>query len=201
MNLEANGSILSSNLIDAVIFDMDGVLTQTARIHAATWKKLFDEYRRRRLEKGEKDFSPFDPEGDYLKYVDGKPRYEGIRSFLQARGIDLEYGTPDDEPGRETLCGLGNRKNQLFHEILREKGVEVYPAALRLVKELRGKGFKTAVVSSSKNCAAVLKQAGIAQLFDTRVDGKDAERLRLKGKPDPDIFLLAAERLNVDRPC
>ncbi len=198
MNPKANGFILSRNLIDAVIFDMDGVLTQTARIHAAAWKRMFDEYRQRRLEKGEKEFSPFDPEGDYLKYVDGKPRYEGIRSFLQAQGIDLEYGTPDDEPGKETLCGLGNRKNQLFHKILREKRVEVYPAALRLVKELREKGFKTAVVSSSKNCAAVLQQAGIAELFDTRVDGKDAERLQLKGKPNPDIFLLAAERLKVE---
>jgi alpha,alpha-trehalase len=184
---------LSRSDYDAVIFDMDGVVTQTARIHAAAWKSLFDEY----LEKSRGQWKPFDVHTDYNRYVDGKPRYEGVKSFLQSRGVSLPEGHPEDEPGKETVCGLGNRKNQFFRELLEKKGVAVYEGAVHLVRTLKSASFKTAVVSSSKNCAAVLEAAGIPDLFDTRVDGVDSENLDLKGKPSPDIFLEATSRLQV----
>jgi trehalose-phosphatase len=186
--------ILSRSDYDGVIFDLDGVITKTAEVHARAWKRLFDEF----LEKNaEGDWKPFDDE-DYRRYVDGKPRYEGIRSFLESRGIDLPYGSPDDEPEKETVSGLGNQKNRYFNELIERDGVEVYEPAVRLLRKLRSAGFKTAVVSSSKNCTAVLKAAGISDLFDHKTDGVDAQEMDLEGKPSPDIFLVAAERLKVN---
>ncbi len=182
---------------DALIFDLDGVVTKTAKVHAAAWKKLFDEYLEQRTVSGKKGFQAFDPDADYRRYVDGKPRYEGVKSFLESRDIDLPYGSPDDEPGKETVCGLGNRKNRFFQQLLEDRGVDVYESAIELIGSLKSRDFKTAVVSSSKNCAAVLRAANIADLFDARVDGIDAEELNLEGKPAPDIFLQAASRLGV----
>jgi len=180
---------------DAIIFDMDGVVTQTAKVHAAAWKKLFDEY----LEKREgKAFRAFDPDSDYTRYVDGKPRYDGIESFLASRDIDLPYGSPDDSPDTETICGLGNRKNEYFQRYLKRDGVAVYHAAIDLIRRLKGTGIQTAVISSSKNCVPVLKAAGILDLFDAKIDGMDSEERGLAGKPAPDIFLEAAAELGVD---
>ena len=184
---------LSRSNYDAVIFDLDGVITRTAKVHARAWKRMFDDY----LEKhSEGRWRPFDQE-DYRRYVDGKPRYEGVRSFLETRNMELPYGAPGDGPEQETICGLGNRKNILFHQLLRENGVEDYRPAIDLLHRLRSAGFKTAVVSSSKNCAAVLEAARIRDLFDVETDGVDAQELGLEGKPSPDIFLVAAERLAV----
>ncbi|MFP4481877.1 MAG: trehalose-phosphatase [Thermovirgaceae bacterium] len=178
---------------DAVLFDLDGVITQTAKVHAASWKKLFDEYLEKRS-KG-KDWKPFDISTDYVRYVDGKPRYEGVKSFLESRRIDLPWGSPEDPPEAETVCGLGNRKNGYFHEMLKKDGVTVFESATALIAMLRAKGFKTAVVTSSKNGQAVLEIAGLQELFDTRVDGTHIESEGLKGKPDPDIFLKAAREI------
>lgn len=186
--------ILSRDNFDAVIFDLDGVVTRTARIHAKSWKALFDEYRA----KSGGQWRPFDPDRDYSRYVDGKPRHDGIRSFLAGRGVEIPYGRPDDPPEKETVCGLGNKKNIHFQKLLKQDGVEVYEGALRLIRALREQDFKTAVVSSSKNCFMVLKSADIENLFDVRVDGLISERIGLKGKPAPDIFVEAAKRLGVD---
>lgn len=185
---------LSPDDVRAVIFDLDGVVTRTAAVHAAAWKQLFDTFLRRRQGAA---FLPF-TEADYLDHVDGKPRYEGVVAFLASRGIELPRGQPDDPPRRDTVCGLGNRKNRLFQEALETHGVEVFESTLRLVRALRGRGVKTAIVSSSQNAAAVLAAAGLQDLFDTRVDGNDIPRLKLKGKPEPDLFLEAAIRLNVE---
>lgn len=180
---------------DAVLFDLDGVLTRTASVHAAAWKKLFDEFLARRAADTGEPFVPFDAEADYRRYVDGKPRYDGVASFLEARGIALPYGEADDGPGVQTIHGLGDRKDGYFLERLERHGVEIYEAAVSLVRALRAHGVKTAVVSSSRNCAAVLEAAGISGLFDARVDGKDIARLHLDGKPAPDAFLEAARRV------
>jgi trehalose-phosphatase len=188
--------MITKRRFDAVLFDLDGVITTTARVHAAVWKQLFDDYLQRRAVGGT-DFRPFDIDSDYRDYVDGKPRYDGVRSFLESRGIDLPYGHPSDGPEKDTICGLGNRKNQLFNERLRKEGVEVYKGSLGLIERLRQLSFKTAVVTASKNGAAILDAARIADRFDTCVDGVDAETLDLKGKPEPDAFLEAARRLNV----
>lgn len=184
---------LSKSDYDAAIFDLDGVITRTAKVHFRAWKRLFDEYLEKRS--GE-DFKPFDDE-DYRRYVDGKPRYEGVKSFLESRGIDLPYGSPDDEPEKKTVSGLGNRKNLYFNELIERDGVDVYEPAVHLLRQLRSAGFKTAVVSSSKNAGAVLKAAKISDLFDHKTDGIDAQEMKLQGKPSPDIFLVAAENLKV----
>lgn len=182
---------------DAVLFDLDGVLTDTARIHAAAWKRMFDAYLRKRSTARKEKFEAFDPERDYLRYVDGKERYSGVASFLESRGIDIPRGTPNDGPEEESVCGLGNRKDILVNEILASEGVFVFPGSLAFVRKLRGAGLKTGVVSSSKNCRAVLRSAGIEDLFDVRVDGKVAEERSLPGKPAPDMFLEAARELEV----
>jgi beta-phosphoglucomutase family hydrolase len=182
---------------DAVLFDLDGVLTDTAKVHARCWKKMFDEFLRNRAVQTGETFRPFDIDTDYKRYVDGKLRYEGVRSFLQSRGIHLPYGGPGDPPSRETICGLGNRKNELIQEVLATDGVEVYERSLAFVHHLRSVGLRTAVVSASRNCPAVLATAGIADLFDVRVDGEVAARLHLAGKPAPDTFLEAARQLGV----
>ena len=183
---------------DAVLFDLDGVLTDTAGVHAECWKRTFDEYLRGRAERTGEPFRPFDVESDYRLYVDGKRRYDGVRDFLRSRRIDLPEGSREDPPDVETVCGVGNRKNELVNQALEEGGVEVYPGSVALVRALRAAGKATGVVSSSANCAAVLRAAGIEDLFDVRVDGKRAAELDLPGKPAPDTFLRAAQELDVD---
>lgn len=177
----------------AVVFDMDGVITKTALTHAAAWKKMFDEYlRKREIEHGE-PFVEFTHAGDYLPYVDGKPRYKGVQSFLESRGIHIPYGDPSDAPGTETICGLGNRKNYAFNEVLEKEGVEVYPSTVALLHELKKAGIKLGVASSSKNCKPVLERVNLLNIFDTRVDGVISAELELHGKPEPDIFTTACD--------
>ncbi|MCK5310592.1 MAG: beta-phosphoglucomutase family hydrolase, partial [Desulfobacteraceae bacterium] len=188
--------IINPEFYDAVLFDLDGVVTRTADTHVSAWKKLFDEYLKKRS--GTDNYIPFDPKDDYTRYVDGKPRYKGIEAFIASRGIDIPYGSVDDDPDMETICGLGNRKNLFFSDLLKKEGVKVYESTVDLIRELRKNGFKTAIVSSSKNCSKVLKSANIKALFDTRVDGIVSESLGLTGKPEPDIFLQAASVLDVD---
>jgi beta-phosphoglucomutase family hydrolase len=182
---------------DAVLFDLDGVLTATAKLHAAAWKQTFDAFLRGRTAMG-KTFIPFDIENDYRKYIDGKPRFDGVRSFLVSRKIDLPFGDPTDPSTTDTICGLGNQKNDLVNEIMTREGVVPYPGSVKAVNYLKEQGYKTAVVSSSENCAAVLKAASISSLFDVRVDGKTATDLALPGKPAPDMFLEAAKLLGVE---
>jgi beta-phosphoglucomutase family hydrolase len=181
--------------LEAFLFDLDGVVTRTAAVHAAAWKQLFDDYLERRARAEGTVFVPFDPVDDYQNYVDGRPREEGVRSFLEARGITLPAGKPDDNPEIETLNGLGNRKDGYFVQILAQDGVEVYDGTVSFIRDARGRGIRTAIVSSSQNCAAVLDRAGLTQLFDVRVNGIDLRRLRLVGKPAPDMYLEAARRL------
>ena len=181
--------------VRACLFDLDGVLTQTAKVHAAAWKEMFDAYLRTRAARTAEEFVPFDPVADYDENVDGKPRYEGVQSFLAARGIQLERGAPSDPPDAETIDGLGNRKNQIVLKMIREQGVEPYEGSVRYVREARDAGLRRAVVSSSTNCRDVLLAAGIEDLFEVRIDGVVAEREHLRGKPAPDTFLAAAEAL------
>jgi trehalose 6-phosphate phosphatase len=188
--------MIFSSIIQAGIFDLDGVITQTARVHALAWKEMFDEYLKAHYARPEEG-KPFDINSDYSQYVDGKPRYDGVKSFLESRGIEIPYGSPDDPPDKETICGLGNGKNQLFRQKIQEQGVETYPEAIRFINALREKKIKAAVVSSSKNCADILEAAGLTSLFDAKVDGNDLDKYNLKGKPAPDIFLEAAKRLKV----
>jgi beta-phosphoglucomutase family hydrolase len=183
--------------VTACLFDLDGVLTQTAKVHAVAWKQMFDEYLRQRAEKRSEQFVPFDPVRDYDEYVDGKPRYDGVRSFLQSRGIELPQGTPDDPPAAETVDGLGNRKNELVLRMIHEDGVAPYEGSVRYVQAARDAGLRRAVVSSSTNCRDVLKAAGILELFEEIVDGRVAEREHLNGKPAPDTFLAGARALGV----
>jgi beta-phosphoglucomutase family hydrolase len=180
---------------DAVLFDLDGVITATAKVHAACWKRAFDEFLKKRADDKGEDFQPFDIKRDYEDYVDGKPRDEGVRSFLKSRKIELPEGNPDDPPDRETVAGVGNRKTKLFEQALQEGGVDVYEGSLDWLKKLRQEGIKTAIVSSSKHCKMILEAAGLSDLFEARVDGKVSEELGLKGKPAPDIFRKAAEML------
>jgi beta-phosphoglucomutase family hydrolase len=182
---------------DAVLFDLDGVVTRTARLHAAAWAELFDDFLRRRAAERGEPFRPFDPAADYLAHVDGKPRYEGVRSFLAARGIALPEGEPGDGPDAATVHGLGGRKDALFMARLRRDGVDVFGSTVDLIRALRARGVKTAVVTSSRNGRELLRAAGIEDLFDARIDGLDAEALGLQGKPHPDPFLEAAALLGV----
>ncbi|MFP4035767.1 MAG: trehalose-phosphatase, partial [Desulfovermiculus sp.] len=188
--------LISRSLFEACIFDLDGVVTTTARLHAEAWKELFDAFLQENVPTGE--YTPFDIQDDYLNYVDGKPRYQGVKSFLDSRGIELHFGNIDDDPSLKTVCGLGNRKNEIFVKRIQEQGVDVYDTSIDLLLMLRSRGFQTAVVSSSKNCLTVLDAANIGQLFDVKVDGIDIEYLDLKGKPEPDAFLEAARQLDVD---
>jgi beta-phosphoglucomutase family hydrolase len=179
--------------VRACLFDLDGVLTKTAVVHAAAWKEMFDDFLRRH---DGSDFAPF-TEADYNEYVDGKPRYDGVRSFLASRGIELPEGKPDDPAGAETVMGLGNRKNDLVLEKIRHDGVARYDGSVRYVEAARDAGLHRAVVSASANCRDVLRSAKIENLFDVVVDGILAEQERLRGKPAPDTFLAAAEKLGV----
>lgn len=184
--------------IEACLFDLDGVLTETAKVHAKAWKRMFDAYLRARAEQRGEELVEFDAGEDYDDYVDGKPRYDGVRSFLASRGIELPEGVPADPPDAETVCGLGNRKNELVLELLRHDGVEAYPGSVRFVEAARDAGLRRAVVSSSANCQEVLRAAGIEQLFEERIDGEVAAREKLAGKPAPDTFLAAARALGVE---
>ena len=172
----------------AVLFDLDGVITPTAEVHMRAWEVMFNGYLARRPE-GQRPYT----EADYFAYVDGKPRYDGVRDFLASRGIDVPHGTPADDPGRETVCGLGNRKNTAFNEVLARDGVTAYPGSLALLDHLASIRMPLAVVSSSANAPAVLAAAGLTDRFLTVVDGRVATELGLPGKPSPDTFLHAAE--------
>ena len=184
--------------MEAVIFDLDGVVTRTADIHAEAWKQLFDEYLAERARRLGEPFRAFDRESDYRRHVDGKPRYDGVASFLASRDVQLPLGSPDDPDDRETVCGLGNRKNRYFRDELERTGVKPFPTAVSLIEKLRAKGISTAIASSSRNSKEVLDAAGIRRLFDVEVDGVDLAELGLPGKPDPALFLEAARRLGVD---
>jgi len=183
--------------VTACLFDLDGVLTQTAKVHAAAWKQMFDDYLRRRAEQGGEKFVPFDEVSDYDEYVDGKPRYDGVRSFLESRHIDLPQGTPDDPPDAETIDGLGNRKNEIVLKMIHDDGVEPYEGSVRYVKAARDAGVRRAVVSSSTNCRDVLTAAGMLDLFEEIIDGHTTEREHLNGKPAPDTYLAGARAVGV----
>ena len=181
----------------ACLFDLDGVLTRTAKVHAAAWKEMFDGYLRGRAARRGEEFVPFDPVADYARYVDGKPRYDGVRSFLAARGIELPRGEPSDPPDAETVCGLGNHKNEIVLRMIHEEGVEAYDGSVRYLEAARDAGLRRAVVSSSTNTHDVLVATGIEGFFDACIDGVVAEREGLKGKPAPDTFLAGARALGV----
>jgi alpha,alpha-trehalase len=183
--------------LDAVIFDMDGVVTETATVHAAAWKRLFDELLETWTRATGRAFDRFEASSDYLRHVDGKNRYDGVQSFLASRGIVLPWGGPGDPPDALTVCGLGNRKDHFFHEHLRAHGARAYPSTLDVIRELRGRGVRTGLVTASRNADEVLAAAGVAGLFDQQVDGHVGAELQLPGKPDPAMFLEAARRLGV----
>jgi len=183
---------------DAILFDLDGVITDTARLHAASWKKMFDQYLRKRATQRGEAFRPFDIDTDYRLYVDGKPRVDGVRGFLSSRGIELPEGSPDDPPEFETVDGLGNWKNDLVNKVIEDDGVEAYEGSVKLIHQLHDRGFKIAVVTSSQNCAAVLRASGLDGLFDLRVDGNAILTEDLPGKPAPDTFLRAAKLLGIE---
>ncbi|HZE06763.1 MAG TPA: beta-phosphoglucomutase family hydrolase [Solirubrobacteraceae bacterium] len=184
--------------VTACLFDLDGVLTQTAKVHDRAWKQTFDEYLRERSERTGEAFVEFDAVADYDEYVDGKPRYDGVRSFLASRGIRLPEGSLNDPADEETVCGIGNRKNELVLKLIKDDGVEAYDGSVRFVKAARDAGLRRAVVSSSANCKDVLEAAGIADLFEERIDGNVANEQHLKGKPAPDTFLAGARALGVE---
>lgn len=183
---------------EACLFDLDGVLTETARVHAAAWKRMFDAFLRERAEDSGEPFRPFDVHGDYAAHVDGKLRQDGVRSFLASRGIDLPEGGPDDPPAAETVHGLGNRKNELVLELIRRDGVDVYEGSVRFAEAVRDAGLRLAVVSASRNTPEVLAVTGLEALFEVRVDGVVAAERGLRGKPAPDTFLAAAAELGVE---
>ncbi|MEU9393338.1 beta-phosphoglucomutase family hydrolase [Streptomyces sp. NPDC048324] len=181
--------------IQACLFDLDGVVTRTAVVHAAAWKETFDEFLR---ERDGEDFRPFDSSADYDEYVDGRPRADGVRTFLASRGIELPEGSPDDPPDAQTVNGVGNRKNVLLLRRIRTEGVEAYDGTLRYIDAVRKRGLRTAIVSSSANTLDVLRSIDAEHLFDVRIDGVVAAERKLPGKPRPDTFLAAARDLGVD---
>lgn len=191
-------SAITSSQFDAVLFDLDGVITATAKVHAVCWKRTFDEFLKRRTERTGELFHPFDSQTDYKLYVDGKMRYVGVQSFLESRGIPLPYGNSTDPPGCDTVCALGNSKDLFFDEVLHSQGVEVYEGTVSLIHHLYDRHFKLAVVSSSHHCKEVLQVAGLNQFFDAIVDGNLTDQFHLAGKPAPDAFLLGAKQLGVE---
>jgi beta-phosphoglucomutase family hydrolase len=186
---------MNKHNFQAVIFDLDGVITKTALVHSSAWREMFNNYLKYREKKYGEPFREFTHNNDYLPYVDGKPRYKGVESFLESRGISIPYGDPADDPDKETICGLGNKKNSFFNKVLKRDGVEVYDSTISLIRRLKNERIKTGVASSSKNCRAVLERAGLLNLFDTRVDGEVSAQIGLKGKPEPDIFIKACYNL------
>jgi beta-phosphoglucomutase family hydrolase len=198
MQLPKSRGVITRARYDAVLLDLDGVITNTANVHAACWKQMFDEYLQKRATQRGEAFHPFDVVTDYKLYVDGKPRFDGVRDFLTSRGIHLTEGNPDDPPQVETVCGLGNRKNELVNKVIEDMGVEPYEGSVQFIHHLCGHGFKIAVVTSSQNCTAVLKAAKLDALFHVRVDGNVIHAQKLAGKPAPDTFLLAAKLLGVE---
>jgi beta-phosphoglucomutase family hydrolase len=201
-NIDKNAESLSRAQalhFDAAVFDMDGVVTKTAAVHSLAWKKMFDEYLHHRAAVYREPFREFTHAVDYLSYVDGRPRYQGVDTFLKSRGIQLPFGTPEDEARKETVCGLGNRKNEFFNRVLEEDGVDLYESTVKLIERMLVGGIKVGLATSSKNCAAVLEKAGITHLFQARVDGVVSAQLGLRGKPEPDIFTTASENLGTTR--
>lgn len=198
MTKDNAGNLISREKYDAVLFDLDGVLTATAKVHAVCWKTMFDEYLQKRAAETGEAFYPFEIATDYTRYVDGKPRGDGVRDFLKSRGIQIAEGTSEDPPSAPTIHGLGNHKNEMVHKVIEAEGVETYEGSIKLVHQLRRQGIKTAVVSASHNAPEVLRAAKILDLFDTRVDGGVTRDLDLPGKPAPDTFLTAAKQLGVD---
>ncbi|WP_313407017.1 beta-phosphoglucomutase family hydrolase [Aeromicrobium sp.] len=179
------------NDYDAALFDLDGVITPTAEVHQRAWGRMFTDFLA--------DHPDAEPYGDddYFAYVDGKPRYEGVQSFLESRGIDLPYGDPSDDPAEQTVCALGNRKNDYFSDVLRTDGVEAYPGSVALLDALEERGVKAALVSSSRNARKVIEAAGVAERFEVVIDGEVAAAEGIAGKPRPDTYSAAAERLGV----
>jgi beta-phosphoglucomutase family hydrolase len=190
-------TIMTKYSFDAVIFDLDGVITKTALVHSIAWTRMFNDYLHYREEKYAEAFQEFTHENDYLPHVDGKPRYKGVADFLKSRNIDIPFGDPSDGEDKETACGLGNRKNKYFTEIIENEGIEVYPASEKLLIDLKKKGIRIGVASSSKNCKMVLEATNLLHYFETRVDGVVSAQLGLKGKPEPDIFTTACDNLGV----
>lgn len=185
---------LDPSRLKAAVFDLDGVITRTAHLHAKAWKRMFDEYFAGRPG-GKRRSAPFDLERDYPEHLDGKPRFEGVRDMLASRGIELDYGSTDDPPGRETVCGLGNRKNEIFNEMLDEQGAEVFEDGVSLIESLRAAGVGIGLVTSSRNGRPILETTKLTGLFEVIIDGNDARELDLAGKPAPDLFVAAAKRL------
>jgi beta-phosphoglucomutase family hydrolase len=198
MNQCRENHFITRKLFDAVLFDLDGVLTDTSRVHAACWKKMFDEFLHNWAESRGEEFHPFSIKEDYYLYVDGRLRSDGVRDFLQSRNIILPEGDFDAPPDSETVSGLGNRKNDMVNALMASEGIDVYSDALAWVRLLRDQGYKTAVVSASSNCTTVLQYAKILELFDTIVDGNVAADHGLAGKPSPETFLKAVEHLGFD---
>jgi beta-phosphoglucomutase family hydrolase len=197
--LQPNGKcVIDRDQYDAVLFDLDGVITDTANLHATCWKQMFDEYLQNRATQAGEIFRPFDLATDYRRYVDGKPRFDGVRDFLKSRGIELPEGSPDDPPQAQTVGGLGNRKNLLVNEVIKDIGVQPYEGSVRLIDQLRHNGFKIAIVTSSQNCDAVLAAAKLDACFKVRVDGHMIRSQHLAGKPAPDTYLMAAKLLQVE---
>lgn len=180
---------------EAVILDMDGVITKTALVHAKAWKKMFDEFLK---EKEGENFVPLDLENDYNKYIDGIPRLDGIRGFLKSRNIDIPEGDADDSPEKNTVNGMGKRKNRIFRNTIEKEGVEVYEDAVKMIDKWKKENVKLAVISSSKNCKYIIEKTGLEDKFEVRVDGITLKEENLKGKPEPDMFLKAAEYLDVN---
>jgi len=186
------------NAVHACLFDLDGVLTDTASVHKKAWKAMFDDYLRQRAERDGEPFVAFDSHDDYLQYVDGKPRQDGVRSFLRSRGIDLPDGNPDDPPDAETVAGLGNRKNEMFQKVLHDDGVEAFSGSRRYLEAVAAAGLGIAVVSSSANTRQVLDVTGLSHFVQQRVDGLTLRDEHIAGKPAPDSFLRAAQLLGVE---
>ena len=193
----SHSNLVTSSRFDAVLFDLDGVLTATAKIHAACWKQMFDSFLSQHAEAHNLPLHPFDISSDYNLYVDGKTIYDGVRSFLESRHIYLQEGSPAALPDWETICGLGNRKNAMVNEVIASDGVDAFPGTIALAHEVRHMGMQTAVVTASTNCSLVLESAGIVDLLDVHVDGNVAAQEHLSGKPAPDMYVAAAEKLNV----
>ena len=195
---QSDSKRVSRDQYDAVLFDLDGVVTDTASLHATCWKQMFDEYLQKRARHRGEAFRPFDLATDYRLYVDGKPRFDGVRDLLSSRDISLPEGNPEDPADVETVCGLGNRKNDLVNHVIEDVGVEPYDGTVQFIQQLRRDGFKIAVVTSSQHCDAVLRAAKLDKFFEVRVDGNVIENQRLAGKPAPDTFLAAARLLGVE---